>query len=130
MGEGIECHLSGGMLRLAQRGAVVRALEDLSVEVNRRFEARRVIGTFPNARVRREVEAASLCQLLKLVFVHFPLFPSLCPRPNLTFSLKKVGPTVNAPPNPDPIRPGFRVGLQRPKGAAFTPSAGEIAPAK
>ena len=59
------------MLGLAERGAVVRALEGLAVEVHCRLEPRRVIGTFPNARVRRQVEAAPLRQLLQLVLVHF-----------------------------------------------------------
>lgn len=72
VGERIERDLGGGVLRLTERGAVLRALEDLAVEVNRGLETRRVIRTFPNARVGRQVEAASLCQLLKLVFVHFP----------------------------------------------------------
>ena len=72
MGEGVEGDLGGGVLGLAERGAVVRALEHLSIEVHRRLEPRRVIRTLPYARVRREVEAASLCQLLKLVLVHSP----------------------------------------------------------
>jgi hypothetical protein len=71
VGERIESNLSGGVLSLTESGAVVRALEDLAVKVNGGLEARRVIGTFPKARVRREVEAAALCQLLKLVLVHF-----------------------------------------------------------
>jgi len=77
VGERIESDLGGGVLRLTERGAVLRALEDLAVKVNGGLEAWRVIGTFPNARVRRQVEAAPLCQLLKLVLVHFPPSHSL-----------------------------------------------------
>jgi len=40
----------------------VRALEDLAVKVDGGLEPGRVIGTFPNARVRRQVEAAPLGQ--------------------------------------------------------------------
>ena len=71
VGEGIESNLSGRVLGLAESGAVVRALEDLAVKVNGGLEPGRVIGTFPNRGVGREVEAAPLGQLLKLVLVHF-----------------------------------------------------------
>lgn len=72
VGEGIESNLGGGVLRLAKSRTVVRGLEDLAVEINGGLEPRRVIRTFPNARVRWQVEAAPLRQLLKLVLVHFP----------------------------------------------------------
>ncbi|CAL1404277.1 unnamed protein product [Linum trigynum] len=71
VGEGAERDLGGGVLGLAERGAVGRALEDLAVEVDRGLEARRVVGTFPDASVGGKVEAAPLRQLLQLVLVHF-----------------------------------------------------------
>lgn len=73
MGKGIESYFGGGVLCLAESGAIVRALEDLAVKVNGCLKPRRVIGTFPNASVGGKVEAAPLGQLLKLVFVHFPI---------------------------------------------------------
>ena len=76
----------------------MRALEDLAVKVNGGLEAGRVIRTFPNARVRRQVEAAPLCQLLQLVLIHFPLSLSITLKTALSLSLslfKKVsGPTL------------------------------------
>lgn len=74
-GERVEGDLSCGVLRLTERGAVVRTLEDLAIEVDSGLEARRVVRTFPEARVRREVEAAPLRQLLKLVLVHLARSP-------------------------------------------------------
>ncbi|KAF7805594.1 hypothetical protein G2W53_037755 [Senna tora] len=71
VGEGIEGDLGCGVLGLTESGAVLRALKDLAVKVNGGLEPRRVIGTFPNARVGRKIEATPLCQLLKLVLVHF-----------------------------------------------------------
>ncbi|RRT80941.1 hypothetical protein BHE74_00006656 [Ensete ventricosum] len=68
--EGAESHLGRRMLRLPQRGAEARALEHLAVEVHRRLEPRRMIRPLPYARVRRQVEAAPLRQLLQLVLVH------------------------------------------------------------
>lgn len=112
MGEGVEGHFGGGVLRLAQRGAIVWALEDLAVEVNRRLEPRRVIGTFPNAHVGWEVEAASLCQLLKLVLVHF--------LKHTTFSLsRKCGEKKWRCPHPDPIGNGSGSDPHGEKAPAF-----------
>lgn len=71
VGEGVQSDLGGGVLGLAKGGAVLGALEDLPVKVDGGLEPGRVVRTFPNARVRREVEAAPLGQLLKLVLVHF-----------------------------------------------------------
>lgn len=59
------------MFGLPESRTVVRTLEDLAVKVNSRFKSRSVVGTFPNARVGGEIEAAPLRQLLQLVFVHF-----------------------------------------------------------
>lgn len=70
VGEGVEGDLGGGVLGLAEGGEVVGALEGLAVEVDCRLEPRRMVGTFPRARVRGEVEAAPLGQLLELVLVH------------------------------------------------------------
>lgn len=44
--EGTESDFSGGVLSLTESGAVVRALEDLAVEVNGGLEPRRVVWTF------------------------------------------------------------------------------------
>lgn len=65
-----ERDLRGGVLRLAESGEEPGALELLPVEVHRRLEPRRVVRTLPQARVRRQVEAAPLRQLLELVLVH------------------------------------------------------------
>lgn len=88
VGERDEGDLSGGVLGLTEGGAVVRALEDLAVEVNGGFESRRVVWTFPYAGIRGKVEAAPLRQLLQLVLVHFA-FPSrfFPPIPSLPLSL-------------------------------------------
>lgn len=69
--ERVKSDLSGRVLSLAESGAVVRAFKGLAVKVNSGLEPRRVVWTFPNASVGREVEAAPLGQLLKLVLVHF-----------------------------------------------------------
>ncbi|MFS7957684.1 hypothetical protein Hanom_Chr07g00669281 [Helianthus anomalus] len=61
------------MLRLSQRRAVVRALIRLAVEINRRFEPRRVIWTFSDTYVRRQIKAAPLRQLLQLVLIHLSI---------------------------------------------------------
>ena len=61
----------------AESRAVLRALEDLAVEVDGGLELRRVVRTFSNARVRWQIEAAPLRQLLKLVLVHFFYLPIL-----------------------------------------------------
>lgn len=58
------------MLGLTERSEEPRALEQLAVEVHRRLESRRVVRPLPQARVRRQVEAAPLRQLLQLVLVH------------------------------------------------------------
>ena len=89
VGERVEGDLGGGVLGLAESGAVLRALEDLAVKVDGGLEPRRVVRTFPNARVGRKVEAAPLGQLLKLVFVHFffcssPLYFPLTPKLSLS----------------------------------------------
>lgn len=84
VGEGVEGDLGGGVLGLAEGGAVVGALEDLAVKVDGGLEPGRVVRTFPNARVGGEVEAAPLGQLLKLVLVHFFSSPSL---PHTRFSI-------------------------------------------
>lgn len=63
-GEGEEGGLGGGVLGLAEGGAVIRAFEIVAVEVDEGFEARRVVRTFPYAGVGRQVEAAPLRQLL------------------------------------------------------------------
>lgn len=76
-GERVESDLGGGVLGLAEGGAVVRALESLAVKVNDGLEPRRVVRTFSNGSIRREVEATPLRQLLKLVFIHLSLFPFL-----------------------------------------------------
>lgn len=76
-GERSEGHLGRRVLRLPQRGAEARALEDLAVEIHGRLEPRRVIRTFPYARVRRQVEAAPLRQLLQLVLIHLSLSLSI-----------------------------------------------------
>lgn len=77
VGKRVEGDLGGGVLGLAESRAVLRALEDLAVEVDGGLEPRRVVRTFSNARVRRQVEAAPLRQLLKLVLVHFFYLPIL-----------------------------------------------------
>lgn len=89
IGEVVEGDLGGGVLGLTEGGAVVRALEDLAVKVDGGLEPGRVVWTFPNARVGRQIEAAPLGQLLQLVLVHFsapysilPLSLSLCLRPD------------------------------------------------
>lgn len=76
----VEGDLGGGVLGLAEGGEIVGALEGLAVEVDRRLEARRVVRTFPDTRVRWEVEAAPLRQLLELVLVHLQP-PSVLPLP-------------------------------------------------
>jgi hypothetical protein len=55
---------------LAERGEEPGTLELLPVEVHRRLEPRRMVGPLPQARVRRQVEAAPLRQLLQLILVH------------------------------------------------------------
>ncbi|KAF5766985.1 hypothetical protein HanXRQr2_Chr15g0721921 [Helianthus annuus] len=65
-----ESHLRGGVLRLAQRSAVIRALIRLAVKIDRGLEPRRVIWTFSYARVRRQIEATPLRQFLQLVLIH------------------------------------------------------------
>ena len=92
VGERVEGDLGGGVLGLAESGAVLRALEDLAVKVDGGLEPGRVVRTFPNARIGRQVEAAPLGQLLKLVFVHFffcssPLYFPLTPKLSLSLSL-------------------------------------------
>ena len=71
VGEGIERDFSGGVFGLTESGAVVRGLEDLAVKFDGGLEPWRVIGTFPNRHVGRQIKAAPLGQLLKLVLVHF-----------------------------------------------------------
>lgn len=71
MGEGAESDFGGGVFGLTESRTVVRALEDLAVEVNGGLESGRVVRTFPNARVGGEIKAAPLRQLLQLVLVHF-----------------------------------------------------------
>ena len=93
VGEGVEGDLGGGVLGLAEGGAVVGALEDLAVKVDGGLEPGRVVRTFPNARVGGEVEAAPLGQLLKLVLVHFFSSPSL----SLFYSLLSSLSTTNQP---------------------------------
>lgn len=58
------------MLGLPERREEPGALELLAVEDDRSFEPRRVVRPLPQARVRRQVEAAPLRQLLKLVLIH------------------------------------------------------------
>lgn len=58
------------MLCLSQCGAVVWAFKDLTVEVDTSFESRCMIWSLSDARIRRQVETASLCKLLQLVLVH------------------------------------------------------------
>lgn len=65
-----ERNLRGGVLRLAERGEEPGTLELLPVEVHSRLEPRRMVGPLPQARVSRQVEAATLRQLLQLVLVH------------------------------------------------------------
>nr|POE82037.1 hypothetical protein CFP56_43195 [Quercus suber] len=60
--ERVEGDLGGGVLGLAESGAVLRAVEDLAVKVDGGLDPGRVVRTFPNARVGREVEAAPLGQ--------------------------------------------------------------------
>lgn len=74
VGEVVEGDLGGGVLGLTESVAVLRALEDLAVKVDGGLEPGRVVGTFPNARVGRQIEAAPLGQLLQLVLVHFALY--------------------------------------------------------
>lgn len=64
IGEGAECYLSGGVLGLAQCGAEAGALEDLAVKVNGGLEPRRVVRPLSYTRVRWQIEAAPLGQLL------------------------------------------------------------------
>ena len=71
VGEGIESGFGGGVFGLTESGAVVRGLEDLAVKFDGGLEPWRVIGTFPNRHVGRQIKAAPLGQLLKLVLVHF-----------------------------------------------------------
>lgn len=100
MGERVEGDLGGGVLGLAESGAVLRALEDLAVKVDGGLEPGRVVGTFPNARVGWEVEAAPLGQLLKLVFVHFFFYCSsllyfpLTPKLSLSLSQASITTTT------------------------------------
>ncbi|KAL6989980.1 hypothetical protein U1Q18_015732 [Sarracenia purpurea var. burkii] len=68
--ERIERHLGRRVLRLLQRVAEAMALVVLTVEVHSRLERRCVIRTFPYARVRWQVKAALLRQLLQLILVH------------------------------------------------------------
>lgn len=101
MGERVEGDLGGGVLGLAESGAVLRALEDLAVKVDGGLEPGRVVGTFPNARVGWEVEAAPLGQLLKLVFVHFFFYCSsllyfpLTPKLSLSHKLQLLLPLLS-----------------------------------
>ena len=130
VGERVEGDLGGGVLGLAESGAVLRTLEDLAVKVDGGLEPRRVVRTFPNARVGRKVEAAPLGQLLKLVFVHFffcssPLYFPLTPKLSLSltsfnyyyyyslFSVLRTGKKMEA--DPDRIR-GFSGRMMRRKG--------------
>lgn len=59
-GEGGESDLGGGVLSLTESGEIVRAFKGVAVEVNDGLEPRRVVRSFPDARIRWEVEAASL----------------------------------------------------------------------
>ena len=98
VGEGIESDFGSGVFGLTESGAVVRALEDLAVKVDGGLEPRRVIGTFSNARVRRQVEAAPLGQLLKLVLVHFHHHPLLSLSPEKTVTTRGSGRIFRAGP--------------------------------
>lgn len=70
VGKRVEGDFGSGVLGLPEGAAVVRALEDLVVEVNGGLEPGRVIGTFSDASVGWQIETAPLRQLLKLVLVH------------------------------------------------------------
>lgn len=50
-GEGVEGDLGGGVLRLPQRRAEARALEDLAVKVDSGFEPRSMVRSLPYASV-------------------------------------------------------------------------------
>lgn len=113
----------------------MRALEDLSIEGDGGLEARRVVGTFPEACVRREIEATPLRQLLKLVLVHLA-------RPPLSLSLSRclsvslcstLGPGGSAFSNARIYQTGRRICLSWPtditgvSAGEWHPSVGEIA---
>ena len=70
MRERAERHLSSRVLRLPQRRAEARALENLAVKVDGGLEPRRVVRPLSYASVRRQIEAAPLRQLLQLVLIH------------------------------------------------------------
>jgi hypothetical protein len=106
VGEGVEGDLGGGVLGLAEGGAVVGALEDLAVKVNSGLEPGRVVRTLSNARVGGEVEAAPLGQLLKLVLVHFFSSPTLYYKSTSPLSQSRLF------SEPDRIR-GFPVRLKQ-----------------
>lgn len=74
-GEGIECDLGRGVFGLPQRRAEAGALEDLSVKINGSLESRRMIRSLPYTRVRWQIKAAPLRQLLKLVLIHLSSLP-------------------------------------------------------
>ena len=93
VGKRVEGNLGGGVLGLAESRAVLRALEDPAVEVDGGLEPRRVVQTFSNARVRRQIEAAPLRQLLKLVLVHFFYLPILS---SLSLSTTTLSPIPQA----------------------------------
>ena len=58
--EGLEGDFGGGVFGLTESRTIVRTLKGFAVKVNGGFKPRRVVWTFPNARVGRKIKAAPL----------------------------------------------------------------------
>lgn len=63
-GEGVEGNLGSCVFGLAEGGVVMGVVEGFAVEVDDGLEPGRVVGTFPDAGVGRQIKTASLSQLL------------------------------------------------------------------
>jgi hypothetical protein len=68
--ESVKGHFCSSMLRLAQSAPVIRAFKNFAIEVHGGLEAGSMIRSLSDACIGREIEAAPLSKLLKLVFVH------------------------------------------------------------
>lgn len=68
--EGVQSHFGCGVLCLPQGVAIIRAFENLPIEVHGRLEPRCMVRALSDACIRRQIEAAPLSKLLKLVLVH------------------------------------------------------------
>jgi hypothetical protein len=99
------------MLRLAQSAPVIRAFKNLAIEVHGGLEAGSMIRSLSDACIVRQIEAAPLSKLLKLVFGHtwamknhqITLFSShsifhniaiLVPSPRYAISFEKSNPQI------------------------------------